>query len=99
MRNEIPAASGIAIVVDPGAEDEVGCYGKEDTVARQDTPIYHSPTSEEGVEEKAQAYIITNQVKKPQCPPLDFPPLSSAPSHAYFVCHSRLSTFSSPTSS
>jgi len=34
VRNEIPAASGIAIVVDPGAEDEVGCNAKEDTVAR-----------------------------------------------------------------
>lgn len=45
MRNEVPAASGIAIVVDPGAEDEVGCYAKEDTVARQSVQNYGYPAS------------------------------------------------------
>lgn len=68
MREKVPSTGTVAVVVEPGAEDEVGCYAEEKAV---DKLVIWSTQKKEYADESEgrrgrKAYIIINQVKNPQ---------------------------------
>lgn len=64
VREEIPATGSVAVVVEPGAEDEVCGGAEEDAVA---TVSIHNTKCL--ARHDTITYIIISQVKNPQCPP------------------------------
>lgn len=79
MRKKIPAASAVAVVVQPRAEDEV-CRSCEEEAGNESVSIRDSMLSM-----KLDTYMMKNQPKKPQWLPLS---TAGASAQAYSVRHS-----------
>jgi hypothetical protein len=77
---QVPAASAVAVVVEPGSEDKVGGYGEEEAVIQLDLTDAEKHGS-------VGTYMMKNHPKKPQWLP---PSTGGASSHAYCVRHSSL---------
>lgn len=65
MREEVPAPGAVAVVVEPGAEDEVGGDAEEDTGGRFVSMTLEQNTVKE-IKVPVGSYMIIIQVKKPQ---------------------------------
>ena len=94
MREEIPAPGAVAVVIQPGPEDEVGCDAEEDSVEsilaskreKDDNGTKGGDGRGEGggggerAATRTKTYIKTSQVKNPQPPffPVPSPPSSSS---------------------
>jgi hypothetical protein len=67
---KVPAASAVAIVVEPRAEDEVGGYCEEDTETHVSLMLDHDHNRKrntEGVNVKRRyTHMMKNHPKKPQ---------------------------------
>lgn len=79
MGEQVPAASTVAIVVEPGTEDKVG----RDCEEEAETPLAF--VSDQGRKRKPRTHMMKNQPKKPQWLPLSS---GSASAHANPVRHS-----------
>lgn len=80
MGKQVPAARAVAVVVEPGAEDEVGGNCEEEAGTR--LAFMYAHVLEWGL----GTHMMKNQPKKPQWLP---PSTGGASSQAYSVRHSR----------
>lgn len=64
MRQQIPAPSAVAVVIQPAPKDQIRGCGKEDTVAQL---LVYSCFTRRSVGKERETHRMTIQVKKPQC--------------------------------